>query len=262
MTILEQLCAHARLRVETDRRMIPAEEMKSAAFGRTPNGRRSFFRAVSRPGLSLICEVKKASPSKGIIDPDFRYLSIASDYVSGGADCISCLTEPHWFLGSDDIFRRIRASSALPMLRKDFTVDEYQIYQAAAMGADAVLLICAVLDTPTLAKFLGICDDLHISALTEAHSEREIASAVSAGARMIGVNNRDLKDFSVDLENAARLRSLVPPDRLYVSESGVRTPGDALMMKKIGADAVLVGEALMRSPDRAEAVRSFREAVA
>ena len=173
---------------------------------------------------------------------------------------MSCLTEPKWFLGSDSIFREIRKAVATPMLRKDFTVDEYQIYQAKAMGANAVLLICAILDTKTIAKYLELCDSLGLAALVEAHDEEEIASAVSAGAKIIGVNNRNLKDFSVDFSNAAQLRDLIPPECVYVAESGVACPGDAAALRKIGADAVLVGETLMRAKDKGTLLAQMREA--
>ena len=154
--------------------------------------------------------MKKASPSKGVIDAEFDYLNIARDYQAGGADCLSCLTEPKWFLGSDAIFAAIREAITLPMLRKDFTVDEYQLYEAKLLGADAVLLICALLDTKTISRYLAICDTLGLSAVVEAHDAVEIQSAVAAGARVIGVNNRNLKDFSVDFSNASGLRKLIP----------------------------------------------------
>ena len=210
--------------------------------------------------MRFICEVKKASPSKGVISPDFPYLDIARDYEAAGADAVSCLTEPKWFLGSDDIFREIRQNTSLPMIRKDFTVDEYQIYQARLMGADAVLLICSLLDTAAITKYLEICDSLGLDALVETHDEAEIDSAVAAGARIIGVNNRNLKDFSVDFSNAARLRDKIPPEALYVAESGVTGPEDAAILKRIGADAVLMGEVLMRAPDKGEMLRRMREA--
>ena len=259
-TILDSIAAHARLRVAKDQETVSAEAMKEQALQGGRAGGQAFYDAVTRPGMSFICEVKKASPSKGVIDPVFDYLSIAKAYASAGADCVSCLTEPKWFLGSDDIFRAVRAAIPTPMLRKDFVVDEYQLYQAKVLGANCALLICALLDTATLARFLGICEELGLAALTEAHDEREIASAVSAGARMIGVNNRNLKDFSVDLGNAARLRSCIPPERLYVAESGVKTPADAAAMKAVGADAVLMGEALMRAEDKKAALDAMREA--
>ena len=261
-TILDTIADYARLRVAKDKETVSAEAMKALAFQGEKARGEAFYGAVARPGMSFICEVKKASPSKGVIDPEFDYLSVAGTYEDAGADAVSCLTEPKWFLGSDDIFRDIRRRIKTPMLRKDFTVDEYQLYQAKVLGADCVLLICALLDTETLGKYLGICEDLGLAALTEAHDEGEIASAAAAGARMIGVNNRNLRDFSVDLTNAARLRERIPPGCLYVAESGVRTPADAAAMKAIGADAILMGEALMRSGDKKAALDAMREATA
>ena len=259
MTILETIAAHARERTAADKELIGPEEMKALACEGAGKGK-TFYDAVAKPGLSFICEVKKASPSKGIIDPAFDYLSIARAYEAAGAEAVSCLTEPRWFLGSDAVFREIRAAIRTPMLRKDFVVDEYQLYQAKALGADCALLICALLDTETIARYLGICEAIGLAALAEAHDEREISSAVSAGARMIGVNNRNLKDFTVDLSNAARLREKIPPDRLYVAESGVKTPEDASALRSIGADAILMGEALMRAPDKGAMLAAMREA--
>ncbi|MBR0102962.1 MAG: indole-3-glycerol-phosphate synthase, partial [Selenomonadaceae bacterium] len=168
--------------------------------------------------------------------------------------------EPKYFLGSDEIFCDVRKEISLPMLRKDFTVDEYQLYQAKVMGADAVLLICAILDTATLEKFLGVCDELNLAALVEAHDAQEIQSAVAAGAEIIGVNNRNLKNFSVDFTNAARLRELIPPEKIYVAESGVKTPADVATLKRIGADAVLIGETLMRVADKRAELQRLRAA--
>ncbi|MDD3214779.1 MAG: indole-3-glycerol phosphate synthase TrpC [Eubacteriales bacterium] len=257
--ILDELAAHAAVRVEQAKACVSPVEMKAEAL-RLPKGDFRFERALKREGMALICEVKKASPSKGVISGDFPYLDIARDYETAGADCLSCLTEPKWFLGSDDIFADIRAEVSLPMLRKDFTVDEYQLYEAKRMGADAALLICALLNTETIAKYLAVCDELGLSALVETHNEAEIRSAVSAGARVIGVNNRNLKDFTVDLSNAARLRSLIPPQTVFVAESGVGSPADVAALRKAGADAALIGEALMRAPDRRAMLRLFREA--
>ncbi len=261
-TILDTIAAYARERVAKDRETVSFEAMRELAMQGSPAGGKAFYDAIAKPGMRFICEVKKASPSKGVIDPVFDYISIARSYDAAGADAVSCLTEPKWFLGSDSIFRDIRAEIAAPMLRKDFVVDEYQLYQAKVLGADCALLICAILDTAALARYLGVCEDLGLAALTEAHDAEEIASAVAAGARMIGVNNRNLKDFSVDLGNAARLRDLIPPERLYVAESGVKTPEDAAAMKAIGADAILMGETLMRAPDKGAALRAMREATA
>ncbi|MBO6149814.1 MAG: indole-3-glycerol phosphate synthase TrpC [Clostridium sp.] len=260
MTILEQLAKEAELRVMQDKEKISFGAMKALAEALPKKAENSFCAALAKPGMSFICEVKKASPSKGIIDPVFEYLRIAEAYEEAGADAVSCLTEPLHFLGSDDIFREIRSRISTPMLRKDFTVDPYQLYQAKVMGADCVLLICSLLDTETIAGYLQICGDLGLAALAEAHDGAEIASAVSAGARMIGVNNRNLRDFSVDFDNAARLRDLIPPDRLYVAESGVKGPEDVRLLSGIGADAVLMGEVLMRAADKRAMLQTMREA--
>lgn len=259
-TILDVIADRARARVAADRKRVPLDEIKSRALSLPPGEGELFDAALARPGLSFICEVKKASPSKGVIDPVFDYLGIARAYEEAGADAVSCLTEPNWFLGSDAIFSEIRSAVRLPMIRKDFTVDEYQLYQARLLGANAVLLICALLDTGTIARWLQICETLGLAALVETHNEEEIASAVRAGARIVGVNNRNLKDFSVDLGNAARLRGLIPPDRLYVAESGVTSPADAAAMKSIGADAVLMGEAMMRAADKGALLAEMRKA--
>ena len=260
MTILDTIADYARQRVAADKETTSLDVMRELAQqGGAANGA-AFEQALRKPGMSFICEVKKASPSKGVISPDFPYLQIAKEYEAAGADCISCLTEPKWFLGSDFIFRGIRQTVATPMLRKDFTVDEYQIYQAKVLGANAVLLICALLDTKTIARYLELCGRLGLAALVEAHDASEIASAVAAGAVIIGVNNRNLKDFSVDFSNAARLRDQIPPEVLYVAESGVTGPEDAAVLKAIGADAALVGETLMRSKDKTAMLAALREA--
>lgn len=260
MTILDTIAEYAATRVEADKKIIGAEEIKALALSGDKARGDLFYENIAKPGLSFICEVKKASPSKGVIDPVFDYLTIAKEYEKAGADAISCLTEPKWFLGSDEIFKTIRQTVGLPMLRKDFVIDPYQIYQARVMGANCVLLICALLDTKTVCDYLEICDTLGLAALVETHDEEEIKSAVASGARMIGVNNRNLKDFSVDLENAKRLRDMIPADRLYVAESGVMKPEDAAALRSAGADAILVGEAMMRAEDKKAFLDSMREA--
>ena len=211
---------------------------------------RAFEKALSGNRLSFICEVKKASPSKGVIAEDFPYLDIAREYEAAGASAVSVLTEPELFLGDDRYLAEIKQSVSIPVLRKDFTVDEYMIYRAALMGADAVLLICSLLDTETIKEYITICDVLGISALVEAHNEKETESALKAGARIIGVNNRDLRDFSVDIGNSLRLRRLVPDDVLFVAESGIRTAGDIKQLEQAGVNAVLIGETLMRAKDK------------
>ena len=260
MNILEELADHARERVRVDMEKVPLPEMRELAAAAGPGTGNEFTAALKRSGLSFICEVKKASPSKGIIAPDFPYVEIAKSYEAAGADCISCLTEPKWFLGSDQIFREIRETVKTPMLRKDFTVSEYQIYQAKVMGANAVLLICAILEEPVLDAYLRLCDELGLAALVEAHDEAEIDTAIHAGAKIIGVNNRNLKDFSVDFSNASRLRERIPLTCTYVAESGVKGPEDAKTLKEIGADAALIGEALMRAEDKATMLNAMKEA--
>jgi indole-3-glycerol phosphate synthase len=258
MNILNQLAEHARERVEADRSTVPQEALQERCAELGPGNGTAFTQALKRPGLSFICEVKKASPSKGIIAEEFPYVRIAEEYENAGADAISCLTEPKWFLGSDRIFREIRESVKTPMLRKDFTVSAYQIWQARAMGANAVLLICAILGEKELTEYLGLCRELGLAALTETHDEAEIAKAVRCGAEIIGVNNRNLKDFSVNVANAERLRDKVPAGCLYVAESGVTGPEDAERIRRSGADAALVGEALMRAADKAAMLAALR----
>lgn len=261
--ILDELAAYARVRVAKDSEENSIDVLRELCCNSSthPNRPRFCFeQALRKDGLSFICEVKKASPSKGIIAKHFPYLDIAKQYAQAGADCISCLTEPKWFLGSDKIFTDIRQTVRTPMIRKDFTVDAYQIYQAKLMGADAVLLICAILDTKTIANYLDLCDQLGMTALVEAHDEAEIQSAVDAGARVIGVNNRNLKDFSVDFSNASRLRDRIPPECIYVAESGVNSIENVAALRQIGADAVLMGEVLMRAANKASLLAQMRRA--
>lgn len=255
--ILEQLAAYARTRVEQAKAVRPLADVKAAALAQ-PKGNFAFEKALAQPSVRFICECKRASPSKGLIAPVFPYLDIAKEYAAAGADAISVLTEPKWFLGSDEYLQQIAAAVPVPCLRKDFTVDEYMIYEAKLLGASAVLLICSLLDTETLHQYLGICDALGLSALVEAHDEQEIASAAAAGARVIGVNNRNLKNFTVDVTNSLALRQKAPPGVLFVAESGITSPSDVSALRAAGVDAVLVGEALMRAPDKAAALAALR----
>ena len=255
--ILEQLAAYARTRVEQAKAVRPLADVKAAALAQ-PKGDFAFEKALAQPGVRFICECKRASPSKGLIAPVFPYLDIAKEYAAAGADAISVLTEPKWFLGSDEYLQQIAAAVPVPCLRKDFTVDEYMIYEAKLLGASAVLLICSLLDTETLHQYLGICDTLGLSALVEAHDEQEITSAAAAGARVIGVNNRNLKNFTVDVTNSLALRQKAPPGVLFVAESGITSPSDVSALRAAGVDAVLVGEALMRAPDKAAALAALR----
>lgn len=252
--ILDTIAAYARQRVEAAKELRPLEEVKAAALAvsRAPgdSGDFAFERALAGPQMGFICECKKASPSKGLIAPDFPYVDIAQAYEAAGASCISVLTEPKWFLGSDEYLKEIAQAVSIPCLRKDFTVDEYMIYEAKLLGAGAVLLICSLLDTDTLKEYIGICDRLGLSALVEAHDEAEVASAVKAGARIIGVNNRDLKTFQVDARNCLRLRRKVPEGILFVAESGIQTARDIRDLEEAGVSGVLIGETLMRAADK------------
>lgn len=249
MTILDKIAERTKLRVTRDKKILSSDELKRQALS-LPKGDFPFESALKKSGLSFICECKKASPSKGLIAADFPYLEIARAYEAAGADAVSILTEPEFFLGDDKFLSEIAAQVSITCLRKDFVVDEYMIWQAKVLGASAVLLICAILDDVQLKKFIALCDEIGLSALVETHDEQEIKRAINCGARIIGVNNRNLKDFSVDLDNAKRLRELVPPEIIFVSESGVKTAEDVKKIRELGADAVLIGEVLMRAADK------------
>ena len=249
--ILEQIAADTKLRVQKAKRQIPFSEIHKQACRMKRDKRFPFEESLKKPGIQFICEVKKASPSKGIIAEEFPYLEIARQYEQAGAGAISCLTEPKDILGKNEDLKEIAGTVKIPVLRKDFVVDEYMIYEAKTLGAAAVLLICALLDTRTIERYLSVCDSLGLSALVEVHDEEEMRSAVAAGARVIGVNNRNLKDFTVDINNSIRLRSAAPEGVLFVAESGIRTAGDIEALKKAGVNGVLIGETLMRSPDKA-----------
>lgn len=257
MTILDQLAHHAKERVAEAKKKIPLDAIKRQAMS-LPKGTFAFENALKKNDMSFICECKKASPSKGLIDPDFPYLQIAKEYEEAGADCISVLTEPKWFLGSDKYLKEIAQTVSIPCLRKDFTVDEYMIYEAKLLGASAVLLICSILTEDQIKESIDICDILGLSALVEVHDENEVEKALQAGARIIGVNNRNLKDFSVDTDNSCRLRGMIPQNVLFVAESGIRSSEDVANLRKIGADAVLIGETLMRSFDKKARLAELR----
>ncbi len=258
MSILEQLAEYAVYRVEQAKKTVSLEQVKEQAL-LIKKEEFVFEKTLKKPGLSFICECKKASPSKGLIARDFPFLQIAREYEDAGADCISVLTEPKWFLGKDAYLREISQVVTVPCLRKDFTVDEYMIYEAKALGASAVLLICTILSEAQMKEYLAVCEALGLSAMVEAHDETEVEMALSAGARIIGVNNRNLKDFTVDTQNSRRLRALLPEDVLFVAESGVQGPEDVRQLTQIGADAVLVGEVLMRAADRRKMLIELRK---
>lgn len=257
MTILDELAACAVKRVEAAKEKISPDEIREMAKS-MPTGSFAFETALKQQDISFICECKKASPSKGLIAPDFAYLQIAKEYEAAGADCISVLTEPSRFLGSDSYLKEIAQAVSIPCLRKDFTVDEYMIYEAKLLGAQAVLLICSILEEEKIKEYIKICDTLGISTLVEAHDENEIKTALNAGARMIGVNNRNLKDFTVDTENSKRMRKLVGENIIFVSESGIKTAADITLLREIGADAVLIGETLMRAENKKEKLAELR----
>lgn len=247
--ILDTIAAATKIRVDDAKKQIPLSVIKDQAMVMA-HDEFLFEKALFTPGISFICEIKKASPSKGLIAGDFPYLDIAADYEEAGAAAISVLTEPDFFQGSSQYLRDIHQCVSVPLLRKDFIIDEYQIYEAKTLGASAVLLICALLDTETLKRYLSICDSLGISALLETHDEFEVKSALSAGARIIGVNNRNLKTFEVDFTNSIRLRNLVPSSVLFVAESGIKSSADIKLLYEAKVDAVLVGETLMRAADK------------
>lgn len=256
--ILEEIAARTVQRVAEEKAAVPLSEMKKRAEALDANTGFPFRKALSGDEISFICEVKRASPSKGLIAPDFPYLDIARDYERAGASAISCLTEPFWFKGRDEYLAEISNAVTIPVLRKDFTVDEYMIYQAKTLGASAVLLICSILSKEQLSEYLGIAHSLGLSALVEVHDEDEVRTALSVGAGIIGVNNRDLRTFTVDINNSARLRKLVPPEVLFVSESGIKTAADIEALRSNGTNAVLIGETLMRSPDKKAALDELR----
>lgn len=259
--ILDTLVQATRKRIDAQMKALPAAQLRrQAEQAAKESGREAFLfeKTLSGGDIRFICEVKKASPSKGLIAPDFPYVQIAREYEAAGADCISVLTETDYFLGSDDYFREIRSQVSIPMLRKDFTIDPYMIWQAKAMGADCVLLICAILEESVLKEYLALCDSLGMTALVETHDENEVQMAVRAGARVLGVNNRNLKTFEVDLTTSGRLRRLVPEDILFVAESGIRNAQDIDVLRKSRVNGVLVGETLMRSPDKRAMLESLK----
>ncbi len=257
MTILDEIAEYTKKRIEEAKMTKPLEQLKEEAK-KLPKGEFSFEKALKKEGISFICECKKASPSKGIIAENFPYLEIAKEYEKAGADAISVLTEPKWFLGKDEYLKEISENVNIPIIRKDFTVDEYMIYEAKVLGASAVLLIVSILSEDRVKEYIQICDELGLSALVECHDEKEIETARRAGARIIGVNNRNLKNFTVDIGLGKALRSSVPSDIVFVSESGIKEPSDIRALKEIGTDAVLIGETLMRASDKREMLEKLK----
>jgi indole-3-glycerol phosphate synthase len=255
--ILEEIAGKTRRRVERAKAALPLEELRRRAAQAGPPPL-SFEAALAGPEISFICEVKRASPSRGLITADFPYLRIAAEYEAAGAAALSVLTEPDYFLGRDEYLQEIAAATGIPVLRKDFVVDLYQIYEARYLGAQAILLICALLNRKTLGEYLAAAGSLGLSCLTEVHTADEAALAVEAGARIIGINNRDLRTFRVDLAVTQRLRKLIPPGPLVVSESGVNSPEDVRFLQEQGVDGVLVGETLMRAADKKQRLAELR----
>lgn len=247
--ILDKIVVKTKLRVGKLKEIRSFESVKAAAKMFQTYIPFSFENALKTKDIAFICEVKKASPSKGIISEDFPYIQIAMEYERSGANAISVLTEPYFFLGSDEYLKEIKKVVNIPVLRKDFIIDPYQIYEAQLLGADAVLLICSLLDTRLLKEYIKIADSMGLSSLVEAHDEKEVYNALEAGARVIGVNNRNLKTFEVDLNNSIKLRDLVPKDKIFVSESGIKTQADISLLYKHDTNAVLIGESLMRCTD-------------
>lgn len=260
-TILDEIAEKTRRRIEEKKKEVPLEALKEKIASQTYKKQPYLFeKRLAARGLSFICEVKKASPSKGVIAEKFLYKETAAAYEKAGAAAISCLTEPYYFMGSDKYLEEIAQLVSIPVLRKDFTIDSYMIYEAKAMKADGVLLICALLDDETLRNYLALTKKLGMSALVEAHSGTEVSRALKAGASVIGVNNRDLKTFHVDLNTSLRLRTMVPRNKIFVAESGIKTPEDIAALSRAGADAVLIGETLMRMGDIGKGIQALKGA--
>ena len=258
MNILEEIGEKTKERIREEKKQCSLEEMRNRAEQKTENKEKTgFLQALKAQGMSYICEVKKASPSKGLIAPEFPWLDIAKEYEAAGASAVSCLTEPFYFMGQNCYLEKIAEEINIPVLRKDFTLDEYMIYQAKALGASAVLLICSLLDDVKLRDFYQLTKELHMDALVEAHDEKEVLRALDCGAKIIGVNNRDLKTFQVDTGNSIRLRKIAPVDAVFVSESGIRTSEDIHRLRENDIQAVLIGETLMRSPDKRKALEDL-----
>ncbi len=257
--ILDTIAESTRNRVAAKKQKFSIENIRREAEAMNADTGYPFYQALTEPDISFICEVKKASPSKGVIARDFPYLEIAKEYEEAGAAAISVLTEPEFFKGCDIYLQEIAAQVGIPVLRKDFTVDAYQLYEAKVLGASAVLLICTLLETAIVKEYLAICHSLGLSALVEAHNETEIEAALQAGAGIIGVNNRNLQTFEVDITTSSRLRELVPKDRLFISESGISGPKEIARLRESGVNGVLIGETLMRCGDKKAELIRLRE---
>jgi indole-3-glycerol phosphate synthase len=260
--ILDDILLHRRVQLEREKSRCDLDEMKKRAekalADRTPL---SLAKALKNDTLACICEVKKASPSKGLIRPDFRPVDFAKEYESAGANAISCLTEEHFFQGSSEYLTAIRKEVNIPILRKDFIFDEYQIFEAAAIGADAVLLIAAVLDLNDFTKLYKLAQSLGLSVLVEVHDEDELKKVSTVKPQILGVNNRNLKTFEVNLDTVSRLKPIAEYGEVFVSESGIRDNADMRKVRSLGADAVLIGETLMRSESITQTLKTLRTGV-
>ena len=259
--ILSKIADATKIRINSQKEEIPLDIIKKSALNMNIDKKFPFEKALHKNDIAFICEVKKASPSKGIIAEHFPYIDIAKDYEKAGADAISVLTEPDFFLGKGEYLKEISKQVKIPLLRKDFIIDQYQIYEAKVLGANAVLLRCSLLDTEKLKEYIKICDNIGISALVEAHTKEEILSAIKAGARIIGINNRNLKTFKVDIQNAVNLRQYVPKDIIFIAESGIKTAEDIDILRKADVNAVLIGETLMKSHNKKEMLDSLKGCV-
>ena len=248
--MLDEIVERTKERIELEKSIIPLDELKKQVDLLEVNDEFPFKKALQSEDISIIAEVKKASPSKGLIAEDFDYVQIARDYENAGASAISVLTEPYFFKGDDDYLKEIAQNVSIPILRKDFVIDEYMIYQAKYLGASAVLLIVAILDIVQLKKFLDLAHSLGLSAIVECHDGDEIMKALTVGAEIVGVNNRDLTDFTVDIENSINLRRCVSGDVVFISESGIKTKEGVTRLKENDVDAVLIGETLMKCDDK------------
>lgn len=256
VTYLDRIMPAVRERLDERRGRLPLAELQALE---APSARPSFTSAISVPGVSLIAEVKRASPSKGPIRPDLEVRALVQAYEQAGARAVSVLTEQDHFLGSPDDLWAAVAATTLPVLRKDFIVDAYQVHEARVGGASAVLLIAALLDDGELRDLSGLAVRLDLDVLLEVHDEAELARALAVDCAIIGVNNRDLRTFAVSLETTERLTGLVPSGRLLVSESGIRDHADVVKLASLGVDGVLVGESLLREPDVGAAARALME---
>jgi indole-3-glycerol phosphate synthase len=255
-TYLDRIVPAVRCRLGERKSLLPQVELELMPG---PGPRSSFAAAVAAPGLSLIAEVKRASPSRGSIRPDLDVGTLVEAYEEAGARAVSVLTEEEHFRGLPDDLRTAAAATALPLLRKDFIVDEYQVHEARVLGASAVLLIATLLNDRELSTLTGLAIDLGLDVLLEVHDEKEMARALAVDGAIIGVNNRDLRTFAVSLKTTERLAVRVPPGRLLVSESGIRDRADVVGLATLGVDGVLVGESILQDPDVRAAIRALMD---